>query len=78
MEGRTGPGAWTLVGCVDDVMEIQPLRVHAHTQFEDVRYWRVESHVTLMRSIAAPNLMIVTPVDAADVSEQEARMVARM
>lgn len=78
VEGRSSPGAWTLVGCVDDVMEIQRLRVEAHTQFDDVRFWRVESYVTLMRSDAAPNLMLATPVDAADVSEKEARKVGRM
>lgn len=78
VEGRTGPGAWILVGSVDDVIEIWPLQAHAHTQFEDVRYWRVESFVTLMRSDAVPNLMLATPVDAADVPEQEARKVAQM
>lgn len=78
VEGRTESSAWTLVGCTDDVLEIQALRAHAFTKFEDVRYWRVESHVTLMRIYAARDLMISSPVNAADVPEQDARLVARL
>ena len=49
------------MGCTDDVLEIQPLRAHA-SKFEDGRYWRVESHVTLMRIDAATDLMIFSPI----------------
>jgi len=71
-------GTWVFVGCVDDENALLKQRLQAHAQFEHVRYWRIESNVTLMESEAASNLVFATPLDASTMSEQEARSASRV